>query len=412
MALIKIELQAPPIDGMDIKFKAPCNCSAITGLLVTYPEGSQEFTFRDCHGNNVAGIGGLFAEGAYVKVIVDVERGRAYLQNADNNSFLNSAIFGTYTHSGNSLTGNGENGKFKATASGTISAINVNGVSCSVKCGEESSMDLIAGCWYTFILDGNTVNFNAGGAGGGLNFAVVKNPQPASPKDNTIWVDTDVDITGYDFVATAPSTPVNGMVWFVTGASSSAPFNALKKNGITVYPLSAKQYINGAWVYKESKMYQNGVWVDVIPDNYLFYEGYGAVVPLYTEQQRNSTVTVTSDKITTTMPTTDTGYYLTSCVSQDKISVTKYNLLKVEAKVTRLAGTVNSSSAKHDMRVVLTNNQGAEANAQPASCPASLALTVSARKVYALDISSFTGSYFCGVVGTASAEIYNMWLEE
>ena len=251
-----------------------------------------------------------------------------------------------------------------------------------------------------------------GGGGAALNFSVVGNPQPANPKANTIWVNTDTKITGWFFSATQPENLAAGNVWFPVSASSTAPFNALKKNGIQVNPLSAKQYINGAWVYKESKMYQNGVWVDVIPDNYLFYEGYGAIVPLYTEQQRNATITVASDKITTTMPTTDTGYYIVSCVSKDKINVTKYNWLKVEAKVTRLAGTVNSSSAKHNMRVVLTNNQSAEANTEPAYCPASLEVAVGERKVYALNIASFTGSYFCGVVGTASAEIYNMWLEE
>lgn len=260
---------------------------------------------------------------------------------------------------------------------------------------------------------GECILYGKSGGGAGYNFKVVGGTtEPLNPKENSIWINTEAEITSWVFSASQPDNLAEGNVWISTGTSSPVGFNALKKNGITVYPLSAKQYINGAWIYKESKMYQNGVWVDVIPDNYLFYGGYGAIVPLYTEQQRNSTITVTSDKITTTMPTTDTGYYLTSCVSQDKISVTKYNWLKVEAKVTRLAGTVNSSSAKHDMRVVLTNNQGAEANAQPASCPASLALTVSARKVYALDISSFTGSYYCGVAGTASAEIYNMWLEE
>lgn len=170
MALIKIEMSMPPVDGMDIKFKAPCACTEITGLLVEYPEGSQEFTFRDSHGNNLAGIGNLFGEGAYVKVTVDTQKGYAYLQNADNNSFLNSGIFGTYTHDGENLTGFGENGKFKATTSGTISEINVNGAACSVKCGEESSMDLIAGCWYTFIIDGDIVNFNASGGSGGGGF--------------------------------------------------------------------------------------------------------------------------------------------------------------------------------------------------------------------------------------------------
>ena len=108
MALIKVEMSMPPVDGMDIKFKAPCDCTQITGLLVEYPEGSKEFTFRDCHGNNLAGIGNLFGAGAYIKVIVDVDKGYAYLQNADNNGFLNSAVFGTYTHDGENLTGYGE----------------------------------------------------------------------------------------------------------------------------------------------------------------------------------------------------------------------------------------------------------------------------------------------------------------
>jgi hypothetical protein len=30
-----------------------------------------------------------------------------------------------------------------------------------------------------------------------------------------------------------------------------------------VYPLTAKQYVNGAWVYKTAKIYQGGKWVDL-----------------------------------------------------------------------------------------------------------------------------------------------------
>jgi len=71
----------------------------------------------------------------------------------------------TYTHGANGLTGNGANGKFKCTVSGTVSTIKVNGASCSVKCGGENSMELVAGSWYSFILDGTTVNFRGGGGG-------------------------------------------------------------------------------------------------------------------------------------------------------------------------------------------------------------------------------------------------------
>lgn len=102
-----------------------------------------------------------------------------------------------------------------------------------------------------------------GGGGGGLNFKVVGNPQPSNPKENVIWVNTDVKITSYDFNAIEPETPVQGMVWISVGTSSTIAFNALKKNSLKVYPISAKQYISGAWVDKEAKSYQNGEWVSL-----------------------------------------------------------------------------------------------------------------------------------------------------
>ena len=101
-----------------------------------------------------------------------------------------------------------------------------------------------------------------GGAGGGLNFKVVGGTStPASPKENTIWVNTSTKITDWIFSATQP-TGATGMVWISTGKTSTAPFNALKKNNITIYPISAKQYVGGAWVDKTAKIYQNGAWVD------------------------------------------------------------------------------------------------------------------------------------------------------
>lgn len=283
MAMIRIDLAETLLDGMDIKFKAPCACTEITGLAVYYPKedgttGYKEFTFRDAHANDLTGMGNLFDKNAYVKVIVDTINGYAYIQNADTNAYLNSAIFGTYTHDAENLIGRGENGKFKATVSGTISSINVNGVSCSVKCGEDSSMDLVAGCWYTFILDGNVVNFSSGGAGGaGLNFKVVGGTtEPVSPSENMIWAKTSTAIASWMFSAAQPSSPSAGMVWIPTGTSSTVYFNALKKNGIGVYPQSVKQYIDSEWVQIDAYMFRNGNWVqfsEVITTLYLYTPG-------------------------------------------------------------------------------------------------------------------------------------------
>lgn len=95
MAQIRIDLGARLVDGMDIKFKAPCDCTAVTGLLISYINDTGEvaaesFTFRDSHGNNLAGLGNLFGVGAYVKAILDTARGFAYIQNADTNAYLES----------------------------------------------------------------------------------------------------------------------------------------------------------------------------------------------------------------------------------------------------------------------------------------------------------------------------------
>lgn len=111
-------------------------------------------------------------------------------------------------------------------------------------------------------------NMTGGGSGGAaLNFEVVGGTtQPVSPKENTIWVNTDQEITSWIFSATEPETPEEGMVWIFNGTSSIVEFNALKMNGIQVYPISAKQYVGGALVDKTAKSYQGGEWVEWIFD--------------------------------------------------------------------------------------------------------------------------------------------------
>lgn len=106
-----------------------------------------------------------------------------------------------------------------------------------------------------------------------LNFDVVGGTsQPINPKENTIWVNTSKTITDWVFSATQPSAK-SGRVWISTGTFSPIEFNALKKNGIQVYPISAKQYISGAWVDKTTESYQNGIWVEWIKQIFLFING-------------------------------------------------------------------------------------------------------------------------------------------
>lgn len=114
----------------------------------------------------------------------------------------------------------------------------------------------------------------SGGGGAALNFRVVGGTTaPTNPAENCIWVNTNTAITSWIFSATEPSPAEAGMVWISIGVSSVVEFNALKKNGIQVYPISAKQYISGAWVDKTATSYQGGVWCEWIPAGALYWQG-------------------------------------------------------------------------------------------------------------------------------------------
>lgn len=168
---------------------------------------------------------------------------------------------------------------------------------------------------------------NAGRSGTSLNFKVVGNPQPAVPKENTIWVDTDEKITGWIFSATQPETAAEGAVWIQTGTDSPVAFNALKKNGVMVYPTSAKQYIGGAWVTKTAMSYQGGAWRNWIMTLYDYGDLREAVTGGWEKKNRSA-----SSSATGSMTKNADNIYIknvnggsTGAVTVDQIDLTGYS---------------------------------------------------------------------------------------
>lgn len=97
MAYIRVDVSHTVKNGTNVSFKAPCDCGTVAGLKVYFPNDvglatNQVFLFTDAHGNNLTGIGHLFAAGAIVKVILNVDDGKAYIQNADTNAYLENKI--------------------------------------------------------------------------------------------------------------------------------------------------------------------------------------------------------------------------------------------------------------------------------------------------------------------------------
>lgn len=238
--------------------------------------------------------------------------------------------------------------------------------------------------------------FNMSGGGAALNFSIVGNPQPSNPKGNTIWVDTDVEITGWNFTATAPENPSNGMVWFPIGTESPVGFNALKKNKIAVYPLSAKQYVSGTWVDKTAKSYQEGAWKEW--RIYLFKEGVGALVSL---KNVAGYITVGKDGITCSGTKSD-GLY-----SDVYFTLETDTTFCVEATIS-VVGTsadyIGSVVAKTPTAYTSTRND------QPSLATARAKMTADGfRKVYKLSLSP--GQYHLGICGNIKGTIHNMWYE-
>ena len=167
-------------------------------------------------------------------------------------------------------------------------------------------------------------NLGVGGAAG-LNFEVFGGTsKPTNPKENTIWVNTNTDISEWVFSSEQPKKPVKGMVWFQTGTSATTAFNALKKNSVMVYPLYAKQYVDGAWVDRTAKSYQNGDWVEWLTD-FILVDTNG-VRDGYTKLgATNTTCTVNSNNIVVKY---SGGNGSTAHFSWADIDVTEYKVLE------------------------------------------------------------------------------------
>ena len=88
-----------------------------------------------------------------------------------------------------------------------------------------------------------------GGGGAGLNVATGLS-EPASAKENMIWVKSDKAGKKYVFAEAAPEAPAEGLIWF----------RATEYLGIIA---RTDVYTGGAWVAADTYMYLGGKWVQI-----------------------------------------------------------------------------------------------------------------------------------------------------
>ena len=243
---------------------------------------------------------------------------------------------------------------------------------------------------------------NGGSGGASLNFKVVGGTtEPTSPSENMIWVNTDAEITSWIFSSTAPETPEEGMVWFLASTSSDYEFNALKKDGIQVYPAAAKQYIESAWKDVVASSYQNdkfNTWWNGV----LFDAGnqYDAITGGWKGVNGEGYSYSIGTAMTLTRVTAGDNAAL---YTNKKINVTKYNRLTVVFNDVDIPVVWEGNN----LNIGLTS-------ANTGSYPGMVARTsTSARGAQTLnvDISSITGEFYvCIAVNIMTCNVAKVYL--
>lgn len=227
-----------------------------------------------------------------------------------------------------------------------------------------------------------------------LSFEVVGNPQPENPKANTIWVDTDVEITGWDFSAAEPANPAEGMVWFAVGTASSVAFNALKENSVMVYPLSAKQYSGGAWVSRTAKSRMDDQWVDWFVWNGQLYQNgneftneTGGWYAANEGSLVSSTIASIARNEDNMVLTVNGGRKSAMLTSRKPIDLTDFDLVTFEGLIH--PGTATTDKAAYGYLYAYKDNGGTLTNAARADIKASkTAGTVT------LNVSGLSGEHY------------------
>lgn len=256
------------------------------------------------------------------------------------------------------------------------------------------------------------------GGGAALNFAVRAYATEEAlladtPKENTIGVITETEIASYIFSSTEPTEIAEGMLWIVTGTISEVEFNALKKNGIQIYPLGAKLYSSGDWANAKYYIYQNGAWQSF--GNVYFFEKNAGHQDLFVGSSRYGSVSCTTGYIqviskgwkTTDYNATPGASYLTSGDTYDlsDYSTLYFEILpeKINSEVYFGVGTAKFAYKSSDPGYLA-----------PFSAKATVNTTASEKQIVAVDISSLEGAYYIGCeteykYATTQFSIYNIW---
>ena len=182
-----------------------------------------------------------------------------------------------------------------------------------------------------------------------------------------------------------------GQAWIKTADNGLRQFNALKKNGVILRPLSTKQYLNGAWISKPVKLYQNRVWQELAQYLYKNGEQYESLTGGWglgsgTVSGGKGGFAANADHLSFTGKA-DTYYGFGTTLKA--VDLTNFSTLNVYGS----GGTFGVGTTQD-------GNFNASAS-------------MGALQKYSVDISSLSGSYYVKfkIGGASTSRAYEVWLE-
>lgn len=228
-----------------------------------------------------------------------------------------------------------------------------------------------------------------------LNYEVVggKTPPTTFKKENTLWVDTDMEIGEHEFSYVEPTTRAdgsdlqNGDVWIQTDIDKApAGFNAIKKNELMIYPIKLNQWTGSKWKSVAGTLYQGGTATLVYTAGYSLIDNF-------------SSYTVTAWDLTTVLgrPSDTFGLaksgnnliYTCGAGKQNVNLIPTFDLSKYSALVITVSAQTLNTSKGVRIGFVTWENRGADLF--------SAAAEIFKPGTYRVDLSKLTSSLYFSI---------------
>ena len=252
-----------------------------------------------------------------------------------------------------------------------------------------------------------------GGGNNPLNFKVVGNPQPSNPKENTIWVNTDTKITGWEISkVSAPSWDMSeGFVYLASEVSTwddSAAIDVLKKNDAFIKIIKAKQYVSGEWVDVPAEIYKNGAWVALKlfliengSDNTALTGGWSACYWGHTSTHQRTTPVITwaSDAVVIDINQSSMSeWYGDYCyhwgyAHNNAIDLTDVKSIEAVVDSSAFGGSYPEDDGGHAWTRLVV---GKSRDSSPVASADIASRGTVTNKTVTLDVSNLTGEYYIG----------------